>query len=143
MSPISNIFLILFSKTSIPCSSTIDVSTYDGNSERSMLVSKSVLFKMMIRFLSAVNCNNSRSSAVNASLLFKTSKTNSASLINFLDFSTPIASTISFVSRIPAVSIKFKVNPPILIYPSTVSRVVPAMLVTGSRSAQRVSNQCG
>ena len=91
---------------------------------------------MIIRFLSFVNDNSSRSSAVNFSLLFKTNKTSSASLISFFDFSTPIASTMSSVSRIPAVSIKFNVNPPILIYPSTVSRVVPAIFVTMAFSSR-------
>jgi hypothetical protein len=45
-------------------------------------------------------------------------------------FSTPIFSTISFVSRIPAVSIIFKIMPFMVIVPSTISLVVPSISVT-------------
>ena len=48
----------------------------------------------------------------------------------FLAFSTPIFSTISSVLRIPAVSIRFKVIPPILICSSNASLVVPSISVT-------------
>ena len=48
----------------------------------------------------------------------------------FLLFSTPIFSTVSSVSRIPAVSIKFKSIPLYSIVPSTISLVVPDISVT-------------
>ena len=54
----------------------------------------------------------------------------SALFICSFDFSTPIFSTTSSVILIPAVSIKFKVTWPKLILASTISRVVPGILVT-------------
>ena len=70
------------------------------------------------------------SSSDNSSLLFNTNITRSASGIKLRLFSTPIFSTISSVSRIPAVSIIFKDTPLIVMLPSTVSLVVPSISVT-------------
>ena len=95
-----------------------------------IFLSKSFLLITTITFLSSHESNIFVSSSVNSSLLFKTIIIKSASLIKLKLFSTPIFSTISSVSRIPAVSIIFKDTPLIVIEPSTVSRVVPSISVT-------------
>ncbi len=59
--------------------------------------------------------------------------TKSASLTFSKAFSTPIFSTVSSVSLIPAVSIIFKGTPLILTYSSMVSLVVPGTSVTIAR----------
>ena len=58
------------------------------------------------------------------------SKIKSASSNAFRLRSTPIRSTMSSVSRIPAVSTNFKGTPFTFTYSSIVSRVVPAISVT-------------
>lgn len=73
---------------------------------------------------------SSLSSFVNGSLLLRTNKTKSACSRAFFDFFTPSCSTISFVSLIPAVSIRFKVKPFKFREASTISLVVPGILVT-------------
>ena len=84
----------------------------------------------MIRRLPAVSSSNCLSSWVNPSLWLRTSKINSASASALRLRSTPIFSTTSSVSRIPAVSISFNGTPRTLTYSSITSRVVPAMSVT-------------
>ena len=54
-----------------------------------------------------------------------------------MDFSTPICSTLSSVSRIPAVSIIFKGTPPIFAYSSKLSLVVPGISVTIALSSRK------
>ena len=95
-----------------------------------IFLSKSFLLITTITFLSLHESSIFLSSSVNSSLLFKTIIIKSASLIKLKLFSTPIFSTISSVSRIPAVSIIFKDTPLIVIEPSTVSRFVPSISVT-------------
>lgn len=70
---------------------------------------------------------NVRSSCVNGSLLFNTNKIRSASLKALRERSTPIFSTISSVSRIPAVSTNLNGTPLTLTYSSKTSRVVPQL----------------
>ena len=81
-------------------------------------------------FSSLISFNNSISSFVKSSLLFKIKITKSDSFIIFLLFSTPIFSTILSVSLIPAVSVIFKTIPFNFIVPSTISLVVPSISVT-------------
>ena len=57
-------------------------------------------------------------------------KTKSHSSIAFLDLIIPWFSIISSDSLIPAVSLKNKVTPLIIIEPSTISLVVPGIAVT-------------
>src|SRR5699024_5774578 len=71
-----------------------------------------------------------RSSSDNASLLFNTNNIKSASPNAFLERSTPMRSTMSSVSRIPAVSTNRNGTPLTLTYSSNVSRVVPGTSVT-------------
>ena len=73
---------------------------------------------------------NVRSSSVKGSLLFNTKRIKSASLNALRERSTPIFSTISSVSRIPAVSTSLNGTPRTLTYSSNTSRVVPATSVT-------------
>ena len=73
---------------------------------------------------------NVRSSSVKGSLLFNTKRIKSASLNALRERSTPIFSTISSVSRIPAVSTSLNGTPRTLTYSSHTSRVVPATSVT-------------
>ena len=96
----------------------------------SKFVSRSVLFTTMILFLSFDISRSFLSSSVNFSLLFSTSNTKSAFSRACFDFSTPIFSTISSVSLIPAVSIRFNVIPFRFNDASTMSLVVPGMFVT-------------
>ena len=88
------------------------------------------MFTTIILVLSFVFSNISLSSFDNFSLLFSTTITKSDSSINDKDFSTPIFSTLSSVFLIPAVSIIFRIIPSKLIFPSTISLVVPAISVT-------------
>ena len=84
----------------------------------------------MIRFNPFVASSNCSSSAVSGSLWFRTSKIKSASANALRLLSTPIRSTTSSVSRIPAVSINLSGTPRTLTYSSITSLVVPAMSVT-------------
>ena len=85
---------------------------------------------MIIRFLSLVSLISSRSSFVRLSAAFNTSKTRSDCSMAFFERSTPIFSTLSSVSLMPAVSISFNGTPDTLTYSSITSRVVPATSVT-------------
>ena len=90
----------------------------------------SVLLYTMIRVLSFVSSSRSSSCASSAWLLSSTTITSCASEIACKLRRIPICSTTSSVSRIPAVSIRFRVSPCKWICPSTISRVVPAISVT-------------
>ncbi|MOA23253.1 hypothetical protein D3C78_1438610 [compost metagenome] len=70
------------------------------------------------------------SSSCNSSALFSTSKIKSASTTAALERSTPICSTTSIVSRMPAVSSSLSGILLIVTYSSITSRVVPGMSVT-------------
>ena len=94
------------------------------------MFSRSILFITIIFFLSFSFSNNSFSSAVIFSLLFKINITKSASFIIVRLFSIPIFSTTSSDSLIPAVSIIFKITLSNIIVPSTMSLVVPGTFVT-------------
>ena len=74
--------------------------------------------------------NISKSSSVNGFDESKTIITKSAESIDSLDFCTPIFSTISSVSLIPAVSTIFSGIPLIFTNSSITSLVVPAISVT-------------
>ena len=100
------------------------------SSFRFRFVFRSDLLATMILFLFFDISSNFLSSSVRGSLLFNTSNTKSACCKACFDFSTPIFSTISSVSLIPAVSIRFKVIPFRLRWASTISLVVPGMFVT-------------
>lgn len=96
----------------------------------SSFLSKSLLFTTIILNLFLESSNNFSSSFVNFSLLFKTNKIKSDFSIISFDFSTPIFSTMSSVSLIPAVSIRFNVIPSMFNPASTMSLVVPGISVT-------------
>ena len=91
---------------------------------------KSVLLNKIIRFIPFVVSSKRISSSCNVSLWFNNNKTKSASFNALRLRSTPIFSTTSSVSRIPAVSINCKGTPRTLTYSSIVSLVVPAISVT-------------
>ena len=74
--------------------------------------------------------NISLSSCSNLLLASKTTITKSACFNVFFERSTPIDSTLSSISLMPAVSNKCKTIPFKLISPSTMSLVVPAISVT-------------
>ena len=106
------------------------MSTYLDISSSETAWGRSVLFNKTIVFLSTACSNISLSSSVNSFELSKTIITKSAELSDSFDFSTPIFSTISSVSLIPAVSTIFKGIPFILTNSSITSLVVPAISVT-------------
>ena len=83
-----------------------------------------------IIFLTFILLIKSISSFVISSLLLSTYIAKSTWFTISFDLSTPIFSTISSVSLIPAVSIKFSFIPSNVIDPSTISLVVPAIFVT-------------
>ena len=97
---------------------------------KSIFVGKSVLFKMIIDFLAFILDNIASSSNVNGLLMSNKAIIKSLLFIISLLFSTPSFSTTLFVSLIPAVSIKFSVTPFIVMFPSTMSLVVPSISVT-------------
>ena len=81
-------------------------------------------------FFPFINSNISLSSSVIPMEASRTKNIISAFSALVLDFSTPIFSTVSPVSLIPAVSTIFTGIPPRFIYSSTVSLVVPGISVT-------------
>ena len=103
---------------------------YSFNSSSSISFFKSFLFIIIITFLFFSSFNISLSSFVNFLLPSNIAISKSASSIICLLLSTPIFSTMSFVSLMPAVSIRFIVIPFIIMFPSIMSRVVPSMSVT-------------
>ena len=111
--------------------------TSSGSSSIWIACGRSVLFRRMIRLLFWLISSNVRSCSVNGSELLRTRRTRSASSRAFLERSTPIFSTTSSVSRIPAVSINLRGTPLILTYSSMTSRVVPSMSVTIAFSSRR------
>ncbi|CAG5925587.1 Uncharacterised protein [Streptococcus pneumoniae] len=76
-------------------------------------------------------------SCLSCAVSVSTSRTKSASLRAFFERSTPICSTMSSVSRIPAVSINLRGTPLMLTYSSMTSRVVPAISVTIALSSRK------
>ena len=110
--------------------------TSSGNSSASIFSGKSVLLSKIMRLLSLLSSRRARSWSVSASELLRTRRTKSASSRAFLERSTPIFSTTSSVSRIPAVSTNFKGTPLMLTYSSITSRVVPSMSVTMALSSR-------
>ena len=83
--------------------------------------------------------NISISSSSKSLELSKIAIIKSASLACFIDFSTPIFSTSSDASLIPAVSTKFNGIPLIVTNSSIVSLVVPAISVTIALSSLRIA----
>ena len=108
-----------------------------GSSSVWIACGRSVLFKRMIRLLFWLMSSSVRSWSVSGSELLSTRRTKSASSRAFLERSTPIFSTTSSVSRIPAVSINLRGTPLILTYSSITSRVVPSISVTMAFSSRR------
>ena len=98
---------------------------------------RSDLFKSSIFFLPRICSRISKSSFERGSEVSATNNMISALSISFLAFSTPIFSTASSVSRIPAVSMIFKVIPSMVTDSSNVSLVVPAISVTIALSSPR------
>ena len=96
--------------------------------KRSDLLSKIITFLSIILLI--IN-SSSPSKGLDESI---TNKIKSASSIESSALSTPIFSTISSVSLIPAVSIILRETPLIVICSSRVSRVVPGISVTIARS---------
>ena len=96
----------------------------------SIACSKSILFNNTIVFLLLAFSSISKSSSVNGFDESKTIITKSAESIDSLDFCTPIFSTISSVSLIPAVSTIFSGIPLMFTNSSITSLVVPAISVT-------------
>ena len=125
-----NKYFILFFKSSIPILYSALILTMFSWLMSSIFVGKSILFKTIILVLFLINSNKYLSSSVNCSLLFRISIIRSLFSITSLLLFTPICSTISFVSLIPAVSIRWIGMLSIWIVPSTISLVVPAILVT-------------
>ena len=95
-----------------------------------ILFSKSDLFRRMIAFFPFNRDIISWSSSSRSSEASTTYKIRSASAAYFLARSTPIFSTTSCVSWIPAVSIIFRLIPCRLILSCRASLVVPAISVT-------------
>ena len=88
------------------------------------------MFNKTIVFLLCALCSISKSSSDNCFDESKTIITKSADSIDSLDFCTPIFSTISSVSLIPAVSTIFRGIPLIFTNSSITSLVVPGISVT-------------
>ena len=100
---------------------------------------KSDLFNKIIDFFPFIKFNISISSSSKSLELSKIAIIKSASLACFIDFSTPIFSTSSDASLIPAVSTKFNGIPLIVTNSSIVSLVVPAISVTIALSSLRIA----
>ena len=96
----------------------------------SSLDSRSILLIRTRVFLGLMASKISRSSSSNSLEESSTTNTRSDDFIWSLDFSTPIFSTISSVSLIPAVSTIFRGIPLIFTNSSITSLVVPAISVT-------------
>ena len=131
--PSLNISIILFSKSSIPSLFLIEVwitSIPSKFSSKSYPPSKSILFNKTIDFLSLIRSKIFLSSSSNSLEESKIAIIKSESEIKDTDFSTPIFSTISSVSLIPAVSLIFRLIPSKSMYSSMTSRVVPGISVT-------------
>ncbi|CIV70182.1 Uncharacterised protein [Streptococcus pneumoniae] len=111
--------------------------TSSGSFEVSIVSGRSVLLSRIMRLVSWLISRSCLSCAVSGSLAFSTSRTKSASLRAFFERSTPICSTMSSVSRIPAVSINLRGTPLMLTYSSMTSRVVPAISVTIALSSRK------
>ncbi len=94
------------------------------------LACRSVLFNIIIDFLSFIKSNILKSSSLKFLETSKTAIIKSEESTRSLALSTPIFSTKSSVSLIPAVSIIFKGIPSILTNSSITSRVVPGISVT-------------
>ena len=108
-----------------------------GSRSSSIFSSRSVLLSRTMRLLSWLISSNCLSWSVRGSLALRTKRTKSASCRAFLERSTPICSTRSSVSRMPAVSMSLSGTPLILTYSSITSRVVPSISVTIALSSRR------
>ena len=100
-------------------------------------VALSDLFNKIIFFLSRILWRISISSSLICTEVSIKNKIKSALSISFFALSTPILSTLSSVSRIPAVSTILSVIPSIVTDSSNVSLVVPAMSVTIALSSPK------
>ena len=98
-------------------------------------MSISVLFASITAFLPFMKSSISISSSESGQEASIIINIMSAASAHFLDFSTPIFSTLSPVSLIPAVSTILTGIPPRFMYSSTVSLVVPGMSVTMALSS--------
>ena len=98
---------------------------------------RSVLFKTAMQGFPSAAFIKEMSSSDRGRLLSRSSRTRSALLKASLLRSTPIASTTSDVSRMPAVSVSRRGMPRREICSSIVSRVVPGMSVTMLRCSPR------
>ena len=149
ISPPRNISLNLSVRRSIPFSSLTEtyiifsLSVYLQSVSGSILLSISVLLTIIMAFLPFMKSSISMSSSVRLSEASSIMNIISAFSAHFLDFSTPILSTVSPVSLMPAVSTIFTGMPPRFIYSSTVSLVVPGMSVTMALSSisRRLSSE--
>ena len=108
-----------------------------GSWSISIFSGRSTLLRRMMRLLSWEISRSWRSWSVKGSLALRTRRTRSASLRAFFERSTPICSTMSSVSRIPAVSTNLRGTPLMLTYSSMTSRVVPSISVTMAFSSRR------
>ena len=136
--PFKNIFSSVFSNSWIPSSSFADISIIGISRPRSCsasisfdtTVSRSVLFNRIIAFLSSTRFRIFWSFSSNDRDASTTYITRSALFAYSFAFSTPIFSITSSVSRIPAVSMIFRLSPCRWICSSKTSLVVPSMSVT-------------
>ncbi|MPN16549.1 hypothetical protein SDC9_163894 [bioreactor metagenome] len=143
ISPPKNISFNRLVNSSIPVPSFADTEiifsllTISQISLMSISFGKSILFNITIAFLLRIISNICLSSSVSERLVSAIINIRSALAAYSLDFSTPIFSTVSWVSRMPAVSTILTGTPPIFINSSTVSLVVPGISVTMARSSSK------
>ena len=133
--PAKNICLIVSESSRIPVCSLADIAR-TGKSVCSLICSTESTFSTSVLFRRTITCLPFTKSSIFLSLSSRlrvasaTYIIRSASPAHFIAFSIPIFSTISSVSRIPAVSVRLRITPSRLMDSSSVSLVVPAISVT-------------
>src|SRR5699024_10709326 len=133
ISLVSKISLMVSSNFFIPIWSTMEVFIIGRSRSKSFslnLISRSALFKITMAFFSLIRSRIFLSSSSKSLDISKIARIRSDSSISSIDLSTPIFSTRSSVSLIPAVSFIFRVKSPREIYSVIRSLVVPGMSVT-------------
>ena len=116
---------MLFLSSSIDFTLLVEIIIGFLITDKSIFIPKSSLLTITKCFLSFTFSKSSKSSWVKHSLPSKTKSTNSALSKTSKDLETPICSTISVVSLIPAVSIKLRVTLPKLISTSLPKPTIP------------------
>ena len=136
--------LICSFKVSIPIFCDMEVwmtisPAMDGSSFGFQTEGKSVLLSRRILFFSLLCSKIIWSSSVRGRLKSRSTRTKSACCMISLERLTPICSTMSSVSRIPAVSMMRRGTPSMVIISSMISRVVPSISVTMARCSCKIS----